>query len=86
MIAYSRECSWWDLLENAACAPDCLTPCCPHCGTVAKVMDKEAWMQFQEQLADHDASWLDFVVWVQGKCFPTVPAAKLAYYSTKETK
>lgn len=82
-VVYGATCVWWDLFHNAAVGPPPFNvPVCPKCGGVLyELPDLFAWWkqvgEYYKMLGVADGE--DFIEWLQGKCFPTLEDARLAY-------
>lgn len=78
-IVYGVGCCWWDKIDKASCKDE--LPCCPHCGSLLFEMDSKEWRQQIKEYAqkNNDLDYINFIHWLQGKCFKTYPDAKIAF-------
>jgi len=73
------NCVWWDEIANAGSKPGGL-PCCPHCGCVLMEMPRSQWDESVKRYEDSGhPNYSEFVVWLKGKCFPSISKAMEEY-------
>lgn len=80
-IVYGARCVWWDSIGQARTTPSGL-PCCPHCGSVLFEVESEpVWWTNVDAYAERtgDADYRAFMVWLRGKCFPSIDVARLEF-------
>jgi len=79
-IVYGARCAWWDSIDKVGTTPTGL-PACPHCGGVLFEVGTEAewWLGVERHEAAGNDGYRAFVVWLRGKCFPTLEVAADAY-------
>ena len=84
LIVCGVRCTWWDTIDKVAKTPDrgdgIRIPCCPHCGSVLYQFEPDRWWKNVDgHEARHEPGYRKLIEWMQGKCFPSMTAAKAAY-------
>ncbi len=79
-IVYGARCSWWGSIDEVSTTASGL-PCCPHCGGVLLEVDseKEWWAGVDQFEADGHPGYRAFLVWLRGKCRPSVEMARAEF-------
>ena len=77
-IVHGAMCVWWDSIDKVATLEDGL-PCCPNChGVLFEVASEEEWMEGVNMHDMINPGYRDFILWLRGKCFPTIQDAQRA--------
>jgi len=81
-VVHGARCTWWNLIGNAATTPTGL-PVCPYCRSpLFEVPGLHTWWYGAEQAVEAGTvadDYLDFLEWLQGRCFRNMDLARTAY-------
>lgn len=83
-IAYGATCVWWGSIHDVGrkqTSRGFSLPCCPMCGGMLFEVESEAqwWDQVKLYEQDGHPGYEAFMVWLRGRCLPTLADAQHLY-------
>lgn len=82
-VVYGARCMWWGLISEAGKTASGLpvTPCCSS--PMFEMENEQAWWEGVDsyEKSSGQRGYRQFIEWLRGRCYPTIDAARDAYYA-----